>query len=341
VAKIFNVPIEPLDARYSTQWLDWFSQAFIYHEIEYQHVIGKPLTNEIEDGAFLDICGTNYYKASQLMVLIDLIKNREIRDNDVVFFHDIWFPGLEMLQYIRDGLKLNFKIYGCLHSGTYDPTDYISLLGMSRWGRELEESWFKIVDGIFVATDFHRNLLINNRKVDWKKIHVTGFPLKAPDICDVKKMEPKQKRVVFPHRLNAEKHPEKFDEMRFKWPLGQDWVFSKTQDKKMDKRTYYKFLSDSSVVVSFSDHENWGISMIEGVMLGCVPFVPNRCSYPELYPKMFVYENEDDLYGRLIPNYLKNESDYKVYTYALAERFKLKFHPMNVLQNMLPIMFGR
>ena len=35
--------------------------------------------------------------------------------------------------------------------------------------------------------------------------------------------------------------------------------------------------------------ETWGIAMIESVLSGCIPIVPDRLSYSELYPALFKY----------------------------------------------------
>jgi glycosyltransferase involved in cell wall biosynthesis len=68
------------------------------------------------------------------------------------------------------------------------------------------------------------------------------------------------------------------------------------------KRSYYEALSKSDVVLSTANHEFYGISILEGVLLGAIPLLPNKLSYPEIYsddfPKCF-YESEDDLVLKL------------------------------------------
>jgi glycosyltransferase involved in cell wall biosynthesis len=60
-----------------------------------------------------------------------------------------------------------------------------------------------------------------------------------------------------------------------------------------DQRDYANMLSRCDIVVSTSDHEFFGISIIEAVRAGCTPLVPNRLSYPELFPEEFLYEDND------------------------------------------------
>ncbi len=60
-----------------------------------------------------------------------------------------------------------------------------------------------------------------------------------------------------------------------------------------DKQEYIKWLRKCDIVVSTANHEFFGISVIEAVRSGCRPLLPNRLSYPELFPEEFLYsENE-------------------------------------------------
>lgn len=290
--KIILVPIEPLDARYSIQWLAWFTQA-ICDDKRFTGIMivnPEPLTTDIEIGAFLDVVGTNYYKAAQIMELCEMIYSGIITDDDTILLLDGWFPGVESLAYIRDGLQRKYKIVGCFHAGTYDASDFISKLGMGVWGEDLENCWFKIYDAVFVATNYHKELIYNYRKANPHKIHVTGFPIYFDDEAYIK--QKKEKIVVFPHRLTDDKQPHLFDLLAValsnEFP---DWLFIKTQDKKRSKAEYYALLSRCSIAVSFALHENWGIGMQEALFNGCLPVVPNRLSYMEMYPHTFRYTN--------------------------------------------------
>jgi hypothetical protein len=297
--KIVSIPIEPLEMRYSKQWNRWFTDAFVEcHQISYVIVIDpNPLTTEIRDGAFLDVCGTNFYKAKQLQGICEMIHNGEVDKDTIFFFHDAWFPGVEMLAYMRDGLGIEFKITGCLHAGTYDPTDFISKKGMGMWGRDLEQAWLNIYDQLFVPTQYHKNLIIGARVIDPDIISVSGFPIAVP-IVDFGRQ--KEKIVVFPHRLTEDKQPELFDEVeRVLSIFHPDWTFIKTQEIKRSKQEYYDLLRRSSIAVSFAKHENWGIGMQEATLVGCLPVVPDRLSYKEMYHTEFRYSDLSDAIYKL------------------------------------------
>ena len=296
------VPIEPLEERYSRQWYDWTRKYLDDRKIEYIG-INPESYSKIENGKFLDIVGTNVYKNRQMEIILGLFKDGLVVDGDVFWFHDLWFPGLEMLFYLRDALHINFKIYGCLHAGTYDPYDFLTQCGMSPWGEHLENAWLEGVDGVFVATCYHARLLHEHRKISPEKLHVTGFPFYPMEFLESREIKPKRTAIrsnlniladdpvvsiVFPHRLDVEKHPEMFDQLeeilRSDLSLKRfSFVFTKTKEFCATKEDYYDVLAASDIAVSFADQETWGIAMQEAVVLGCLPVVPAKLSYMEMY----------------------------------------------------------
>jgi len=59
------------------------------------------------------------------------------------------------------------------------------------------------------------------------------------------------------------------------------------------KRDYANWLKKSDIVVSTALHEFFGIAVIEAVRAGCTPLLPNRLSYPELFPDKYLYGDTD------------------------------------------------
>lgn len=289
---IFNVPIEPLDMRYSTQWCKWFEREFNKVGIPNKTIHGAQLTNRITSGSFLDVCGTNYYKASQLQTIAHFFFDNDIKNGDVLFFHDLWYPGIEMLAYMRDGLKRDVKIAGCLHDGTYDKYDFTYKSGMARWAANIETGWFELVDKIFVATEFHKTELLKSRHVNQEKVIVTGFPL----YWEEEDNPNKENIIVFPHRLVEEKNPQMFDKLKERLqPSFPDWQFIKTHELNLSKKEYYNLLKRSKISVSFADQEYWGIGMLESLFAGCIPIVPNRLSYKEMYSAPLRWITDENL----------------------------------------------
>jgi glycosyltransferase involved in cell wall biosynthesis len=60
------------------------------------------------------------------------------------------------------------------------------------------------------------------------------------------------------------------------------------------RRQYLSWLRRGGIVISTSDQENFGVSIVEAVRHGCFPLLPRKLSYPELIPQEF---HEDVLFG--------------------------------------------
>jgi glycosyltransferase involved in cell wall biosynthesis len=70
-----------------------------------------------------------------------------------------------------------------------------------------------------------------------------------------------------------------------------------------DRGRYRQWLQRGDVVISTSDQENFGMSMVEAMRRGCIPILPRRLSYPEVLPtryhEHFLYDTEEQLTERL------------------------------------------
>src|SRR5437867_2477777 len=139
--RIHLLPIEPLDTRYTAQWYRWWPTELRRLGHEVNMIDGERLTQGISRGQFLDVIDTNYYKASQLQAVAKQWHAGQIKDGDVFLLLDAWNPCAEQLAYMRDALGAKVTIAGLLHAGTYDPSDYISKVGMGRWAAKVEEGW--------------------------------------------------------------------------------------------------------------------------------------------------------------------------------------------------------
>lgn len=300
--RVIHVPIEPYSTRYTADWIQQFESAFKGTNTDFITVLGDQIVTKIEQGSVLDACGTHIYKFTQLNQIMLMIKQGKITGNDVIFFSDLWFPGLESLFYVRNITGIDFKIAGIYHAGTWDPYDFTSRTGMRDWGQHLETSWLHGVDVIFVATQWHKDLIVmNSADFDENKIFVTGIPFYAEQLRQKYDSDPnfhvlKENIVVFPHRLDVEKHPEKFDRLARKYP---QWRFVKTIEQTSSRDEYFKLLARSKVMMSFADQETFGYSTVEAMSLDNFVIVPNALSYRETVPADYRYNNEKEIPGML------------------------------------------
>lgn len=71
--------------------------------------------------------------------------------------------------------------------------------------------------------------------------------------------------------------------------------------------------------MSTATHEFFGMAVLEAVRAGCRPLLPNRLSYPEIFPEGFLYDEEAFL------NRLIETLERKRLTKARAEELTKRF----------------
>jgi hypothetical protein len=145
------------------------------------------------------------------MSLIQMMKNGELTSDDVIFYEDMFTPGLECLPYIMDQSPPEFrpKVYLRFLAQTTDPDDFLIREGMFGWMRKYEEMVDEFVDGICVASEeFVAHLRIAGLKAP---IYVTGLPYGKEEVrgrIDTNiPLDERTKRVGFAARWDDEKQP--------------------------------------------------------------------------------------------------------------------------------------
>jgi hypothetical protein len=290
MGKLVYVPLEHIDGRYTVHMDLDIEKYLLEHEIEYVKIMPDVEPGPLPEGMFLNASFTTKFKSLQLAEIAAMYERGEIDDDTTFFFSDIWFPGVESLAYMNYFCKVNPRITGMIHAGSFTDTDFVR--DMERWAKNFEDTVFDICDTVFCASNFIRDDILKKRIVDPRKLVVSGLPV------DYSGMEwhldkPKRDTVVFNGRLCDEKQPWLFDQLEqavTSDPQLQNVRFVKTQEENLNKQEYYDLLATSRVVVSFALQENFGFGIAEAAYLGCTPVLPNRLVYPELYPPEFLYD---------------------------------------------------
>ena len=231
--------------------------------------------------------------------------------NDYIFFER------------RLELKGKFKIIGFMRGSRFfdgEPGncafDKNNLIEM----KNLESQALKEVDFLFLGSDcFKKFLLKNIPELNVENIEVVGIPIfiepyyfakTESEISEFKSGKSKN-LILWNHRLQKQKNPwvlfnlERFikSNLSICTPEALSAAYSKEmkehkavfnniiRDNGKKRMLYLDELKKASFVLSTSEHETWGNSMIEGVMNGAVPIAPDGewCSYKELFPEDFLY----------------------------------------------------
>ena len=123
------------------------------------------------------------------------------------------------------------------------------------------------------------------------------------------------KTIVWNHRWEHDKNPEEFFTTLYRLQengidfklrmLGQTFThcpacFDEARERLASNivqwgyvdslQDYFAMLAGSDIVVSTAFHEFFGIAVLEAVRAGCVPVLPKRLAYPEIFEDRFLYE---------------------------------------------------
>jgi len=287
---IHYFPLEHLENRYTTH-LDESILRYLLKRGTYR--VYYPNVSGIEKipptpGMFLNAWSSCYFKSAQLQMLADAYGAGEVKSGDILFFSDIWFPGVEMVRYMDHFCGVKVELRGLLHAGSFTDTDEVRKL--ERWGVHFETMLFDIFDRIYVGSEFMKAEVCQKRTVDPKKVIATGFPLDE-GLKKIKRVK-KKPIVVFNGRKHPEKQPWLFDDLARKF-AHTDVEFIKTCDHSFTRKEYLQLLASAKVVVSFALQENFGFGLLEAAELGCVTIVPDRLVYPEFFPSHLRYRSID------------------------------------------------
>ncbi len=293
MSKIIYIPLEHIDGRYTVHMDRDIENYLQSNNLEYVKIMPTYETPPLPEGQFLNAAFTSKFKSLQMAEISAMFERGEITDGDRFFFSDIWFPGIENIAYMKYFNKIDVKITGVIHAGSFTDTDFVR--DMERWAKNFEDIIFDISDTIFCASDFIKQDIIKKRIVSPDKLVVTGLPVDYTGL-DPHKGQQKENIVVFNGRLCDEKQPWLFDELAKQVSERVDVPvkFIKTLEQNLSKEEYYALLGKSKAIVSYALQENFGFGVAEAVYLGCMPVLPNRLVYPELYPSIKLFDRFEE-----------------------------------------------
>ena len=331
---IYIVDIEAVDTRYTKQWKDYLPKQLKRATNSNVEVIsGGETPQATTPGAFLNFGGTNVYKSKQLEKIGEMFCAGTINDGDYFLYTDAWNPTVIQLRYMAELLGVDIRVGGLWHAGSYDPQDFLGrLIGNKPWVRNAERSMFDCYDDNYFATQFHIDLFtqtfknkndpnLDNRHINEDKIKRVGWPMEylATSLDSYKGM-PKEDIILFPHRIAPEKQVDIFHDLATALP---QYEFIVCQERELTKNEYHNLLGRAKMIFSANLQETLGISWYEGLLVDCIPMVPDRLSYSEManlefkYPSIWTknfaqYTKFKDQVVDKIVDYMENYNEYKI-----------------------------
>lgn len=316
--KLFYMGLEPYKARYTLQLQDWNERVFKRREIDYILVPGDTLTSDqsIVTGQVLDAHGRTYFGMSQLMNLIKMLKQGEANSQDIIYFEDMFQPGIESLPYIFDQIDPAHRpkiAVRCL-AQTIDPDDFVHVWNMAGWMKKYEEMVNEFADIVLASNE---EMVMHMRVAGWKaKIYnISGLAFGKEEVQSrvsaIKPFHERKRRVVFAARWDREKNPNFYMDVIEQYHLryGKDVEFALLSGAKLrsnsnsymgrtaeleaqgklkiysdlSKNEYYALLNDSRVLFNCALQDWVSNTVSEADALGCNVIYPAYRSFPETF----------------------------------------------------------
>lgn len=337
--KLFYMGLESYQERYTFQLTDWSTKVFKKRGIDYVIVPGSTIddTKKIHVGQVLDAHGRSYFSMSQTMNLIQMMRNGEVTAEDVIFFEDMFHPGIESLPYILNQIdeSLRPKVFVRCLAQSIDPDDFVHVWGMSKWMGLYE----KMVNEFATILATNEEMVAHMKIAGWEApiYNISGLSFGKEEVQSrVKEIKPFHKRayrVVFAARWDQEKQPDFFMDIVEEVTKSNDLIeFAILQGgtlksnnpkyierarkleaegklkiyENLSKNEYYEILNDSRVLFNCALQDWVSNTVSEADALGCNVVYPAYRSFPEVfnndYTRLYTPWSKEDAINKIFDN---------------------------------------
>ena len=339
--KLYYMGLESYEARYTLQLTEWNRRVFDRQGLDVVYVPGTTIDNSqaISVGQVLDAHGRSYFGMSQMMNLVQLMKNGEVTSEDVIYFEDMFQPGMESLPYILDQVPADQRprVYVRCLAQSIDPDDFVHVWGMARWMGLYEQMVNEFVTGVLATNE---EMVAHMRIAGWRApiYNISGLAFGKAEVLEringadnVQPFENRTRRVGFAARFDQEKQPGFFMDLIEMWhnqgpypvefavfsggalrsnnPAYIDRAKQMQADGKLKiydgltKNDYYALLNDTRVLFNCALQDWVSNTVSEADTLGCNVLYPAYRSFPETFAndpnRMYVPWSIDDAYMKL------------------------------------------
>lgn len=345
--RIAYVGLEPYQSRYTLQLTEWNFAEFRRLGIDFVNVPGKTIddTGKINLGDVLDVHGRPYFALSQMMSIIEMMRDGRINSNTVIFFEDMFHPGIEALPYIFSAMTNGRpKVAVRCLAQTIDPDDFVHRRLMAGWMRKFEEMSLEFIDILLFASDEFLGYFKASGM--WEKfngdVHVTGLPFGKAEVrsrvSNITAFNDRPLRVAFSSRFDDEKQPFFFLEVAnelakrnievaiysgTELKSNNDFALSAARQmqaenklriyENLSKNEYYEKLANTRVLFNCALQDWVSNTVSEADTLGCNVVFPAYRSFPEVFAndhtRLYVPWSIEDAVAKVIAN-LDNPSPY-------------------------------
>ena len=318
--KLYYMGLESYKARYTLQLTEWNKRVFEKRGLDVSYVPGLTLNNsqKIVVGQVLDAHGRSYFSMSQMMNLVRLMQQGEITNEDIIYFEDMFQPGIESLPYIINQVPehLRPRIYVRCLAQSIDPDDFVHVWGMSKWMGLYEKMVNEFVTGVLASNE---EMVMNMKIAGWTApiYNISGLAFGKQEVLERVKnklipFHQRKHRVVFAARWDQEKQPDFYMDLIEEWyrqfpnvPVefavlsgsvlksNNDSYMNRTRQleksgmlkvyENLEKNDYYALLNDSRCLFNCALQDWVSNTVSEADTLGCNVLYPAYRSFPETF----------------------------------------------------------
>jgi len=338
--RIFYMGLESYEARYTLQLTEWNRRVFESRGLDVVYVPGTTIDNSksISVGQVLDAHGRSYFAMSQMMNLVQMMKNGDINKNDIIYFEDMFQPGIESLPYILDQVDPLYRpsIWVRCLAQTIDPDDFVHVWGMQKWMSTYEKMVNEFVTGVLATNE---EMVAHMRIAGWTApiYNISGLAFGKQEVLEriggadkVRPFDQRTRRVGFAARFDQEKQPgffmdlveaytrrhpdtlfaifsggplrsnnsEYVDRARKLNAQGQLEIY-----ENISKNRYYELLNDTRVLFNCALQDWVSNTVSEADTLGANVLYPAYRSFPETFAndadRLYVPWSQNDAITKL------------------------------------------
>ena len=320
--KLYYMGLESYEARYTLQLTEWNRRVFDRRGLDVVYVPGTTIddTQAICVGQVLDAHGRSYFGMSQMMNLVQMMRNGDVTNEDIIYFEDMFQPGIESLPYILDQVPVTHRpriFVRCL-AQAIDPDDFVHVWGMAKWMDLYEKMVNEFVSGVLATNE---EMVAHMRIAGWSApiYNISGLAFGKAEVLEriggsqnIKPFDQRKRRVGFAARFDQEKQPDFFmdlidmyyDQGRHKdieFAVFQGGPLRSNNQKYIDrarqleregklviyenlkKNDYYNLLNDSRVLFNCALQDWVSNTVSEADTLGCNVLYPAYRIFTETF----------------------------------------------------------
>ena len=339
--KLYYMGLESYEARYTLQLTEWNRRVFERRGLDVVYVPGTTIDNtqSISVGQVLDAHGRSYFSMSQMMNLVQLMKNGEVTNEDVIYFEDMFQPGIESLPYIMDQIDPGQRpcVYVRCLAQAIDPDDFVHVWGMANWMATYEKMVNHFVTGVLATNE---EMVAHMRIAGWTApiYNISGLAFGKSEVLEriggvsnIRPFADRPRRVGYAARWDQEKQPgffmdliEMYGELTTEpcefviysgGPLRSNNAEYVTRARAMEaegklkiydnisKNEYYAHLNNTRVLFNCALQDWVSNTVSEADTLGCNVLYPAYRSFPETFSndpnRLYVPWSIDDAYHKM------------------------------------------